>query len=154
MTTLPAPATLAAHLVALVREDIDADPARFASCASWRSLHDVVDANEYVIDAMAELGLDADVDDDHLDLYGKAERLAETDLWGGQTIHATPAAALHEADAMWAAANAAVAKRAVRVAITANGERVAYAMWAKVDGRHVEVGRIGVRREGAGWVVE
>lgn len=154
MTTLPTSHKLAEHLVAIVREDMAAEPDRFAACTSWRTLHDVVDANEYVIDAMADLGHDAEVDDEHCALYNEAERIAEAELWGPPTVYPTPADALKVADAAWCATvDARVAKRAARVLITANGERVTYAMWARVDGRHREVGRISVHRHDGGWVV-
>lgn len=84
MTELPTPELLAAHLVALVREDMTAEPDRFAACTSWRTLHDVVDANEYVIDAMADLGHETETDESSLALYNMAERLAEAELWAAR----------------------------------------------------------------------
>lgn len=80
-TALPTAAKLAEHLVALVREDIATGDYDFSACTTWRDLHDVVDANEYVNDAMTDLGLDAEVEEDSLALYGEAERIAERELF-------------------------------------------------------------------------
>lgn len=71
------------------------------------------------------------------------------------TTYPTPAAALHAADNSWSATVAPkVATKATRVAVCANGDRVAYDMWAKVSGRLQKVGAIAVVRSTDGsWVI-
>lgn len=85
----------AAVLVELIRADMAAEPDRYAAARSFEDLHDVCDANEYLIQADARTGnpdpFDVpegegyEVDDAELDAYAtftsRAIDLAAAELW-------------------------------------------------------------------------
>lgn len=80
---LPTSAEYAEHLVRLVRLDLAAEPERFGKARSWTDLHEVCDANEYLIDADEAFGLPEDGfgSEERLALMNEATRIAETLLW-------------------------------------------------------------------------
>lgn len=58
------------HLWRLVREAIHAEPARYAGCTTFDDLHDVCDANEFLIEVDELLGHEYDpTEPDGFDVY-------------------------------------------------------------------------------------
>jgi len=78
----------AATLVAEVREDIARNPARFRRARSWSDLHDVVDANDYLLLTNDVHGIEMPDDDApgaldrYLDFVNEAISLADAELFG------------------------------------------------------------------------
>lgn len=74
--------TYAEELVRLVNEDRESEPGRFGACRSWTDLHDVCDANEYLIDADEKFGLEFG-SDDHMQFCNEAISRAGKILFHG-----------------------------------------------------------------------
>lgn len=87
--------TYAEELVRLVRIDLALDPKRFGNARSWTDLHDVCDANEYLIDAdekfgerlLHAFGRDALTANEATEFCNAAIAIAEKALFGDGTTY-------------------------------------------------------------------
>lgn len=78
----PSPEQYADALVELVAEDRYEFPDAYAKVKSWTDLHDVCDANEYLIAADDHFGLDPDYAAHRwIVFYNEAIAIAERKLW-------------------------------------------------------------------------
>ena len=79
MTTVEA---LTDHMVEAVRFDFESEPDRYAEVRSWTDLHDVCDANEYVIEACEAFDVSLNVlDDAAMAIINEATDRAEARLF-------------------------------------------------------------------------
>ena len=69
-------------LVEIVTDALEAEPDRFASCASWSDLHDVCDANDFLVAADDALAIDTDPSSAaYCDVVNAAVPIAEAQLF-------------------------------------------------------------------------
>lgn len=81
-TATVTPQALADEIVRLCRIDFAAEPERYGKVTSWEELHDVCDANEFLIEAEENLSVGMDYGDPAFHtLANDAVEIAQAALW-------------------------------------------------------------------------
>lgn len=80
-TTEPTAKQYANLLIQLLLSEYRMAPTLYANVRSWGTLHDVVDANEFIVYADRMLGTDTLANEDNINRTNEAIALVERTLW-------------------------------------------------------------------------